>query len=547
MCLLNGSKWTTLVPVRPPFMIRKIIRTLKSLAGSVRPKGAVKSKTASPSVAPSSPHAPRGHAASSRPIRKDEREGRGGHRPRPSGASVGAGRPPSRPALAQAEESWDPASYSIEPKEGHLRFADLGLHRCLLHALADMNFRYCTPIQAESMPKALAGQDVFGQAQTGTGKTAAFLLTIFQRLLQKHGSADRKNGTPRALILAPTRELAMQIEKDALALGRYTGLTSVAVYGGSGYEQQRRSLAGRVDVLVATPGRLLDFHSRHEISLKQVEVLVIDEGDRMLDMGFIPDVRRIVYSTPPKDRRQTMLYSATLSDAVRKLAASWTQEPVRIEVAPERITVDTVEQRVYIVRSTEKFPLLYNLLQREGWDRVLLFVNRRNTAERVAEMLEKVGMECRLISGALSQPQRTRSLESFREGKVRVLVATDVAGRGIHIDGVSHVVNYNIPLDPEDYVHRIGRTGRAGASGVSVTFACEEESFYIPPIEAYISRPLKCTQPEEVLLTMPEGIHVPVIEDRSERRTGDRRSGGRRPGGGPGGRRGPPRRDGGRR
>jgi ATP-dependent RNA helicase RhlB len=443
---------------------------------------------------------------------------------------------------AGPETTWDPASFVVEPVEGSVRFADFKLHPALLHALADLEFRHATPIQAQSMPDTLAGRDVFGQAQTGTGKTAAFLLTLFQRMLDRPDPAPRRGGTPRALVLAPTRELAVQIERDALALGRHTGLASVCVFGGADMDRQRRRLRQGVDILIATPGRLLDFHSQHEVHLNRVETLVIDEADRMLDMGFIPDVRRIVYSTPPKDRRQTMLYSATLSEPVQRLAASWTRDPIRIEVAQEHRTVDTIDQRVYIARATEKFPLLYNLIQKENWDRVLLFVNRRITAERVVEMLRRTGFEVRLISGALNQAQRTRALEDFRGGVARVLVATDVAGRGLHIDAVSHVVNFNIPLDPEDYVHRIGRTGRAGASGTSVTFACEEESFYLPPIEEYIGRPLKCTQPPEDYLRLPESLALlPPIDDRPERR-GPPRDGGRRgpPRGGP--RRGPPRR-----
>ena len=459
-----------------------------------------------------------GSSRGGRPARSDESRRKGGHPP------SAAPEPPPR----EPDEAWDPASYAIPPAEGKTRFAEFNLARPLLHAIADMGFQYATPIQVQSLPDALGGRDVFGQAQTGTGKTAAFLLAIYQRFLNQP-SAHPRPGTPRALVLAPTRELAMQIDRDARAIARYSGLSVACVYGGSDMDRQRRALSGRVDLLIATPGRLLDFHSRHDVHLNRVEVLVIDEADRMLDMGFIPDVRRIIYSTPHKDRRQTLLYSATLSDPVRRLAANWTRDPARIEVAPEHIAVDTVDQRVYIATAAEKFPLLYNLITRENWDRALLFVNRRGTAERVCEMLRRCGIESLLISGALSQGQRTRSLEDFRAGKARVLVATDVAGRGIHIEGVSHVVNYNIPLDPEDYVHRIGRTGRAGASGTSVTFACEEESFYLPPIEKYIGRPLKCTLPGENWIHMPGDMATPVIEDRPPRREPGRRDGSRHP------------------
>ncbi|MBP7274923.1 MAG: DEAD/DEAH box helicase [Kiritimatiellae bacterium] len=491
-----------------------------------------------PQTHPSAPRTPR---PASRPAREGDRP----HKPSagPSGRSEarpvrgsrpdhskehrrGGGRRPAFEPIEipprEPDDAWDPSSYPVPPEEGKTRFAEFQLARPLLHAIADMGFQYATPIQVQSLPDALGGRDIFGQAQTGTGKTAAFLLAIYQRFLTQP-APEQRPGTPRALVLAPTRELAMQIERDARAIARYSGLAVACVYGGSDMDRQRRSLAGRVDLLIATPGRLLDFHSRHDVHLNRVEVLVIDEADRMLDMGFIPDVRRIIYSTPHKDRRQTLLYSATLSDPVRRLASNWTRDPARIEVAPDHIAVETVDQRVYIATASEKFPLLYNLITKENWDRALLFVNRRGTAERVCEMLRKCGIEALLISGALSQGQRTRALEDFRAGKARVLVATDVAGRGIHIEGVSHVVNYNIPLDPEDYVHRIGRTGRAGASGTSVTFACEEESFYLPPIETYIGRPLKCTLPEVEWLQMPPGMTAPTIEDRPPRSDRPRR------------------------
>ena len=402
---------------------------------------------------------------------------------------------------------WDPASYVVPPAEGRTRFQDLGLPVEILHAIADLGFQYCTPIQAGTLPATLEGRDMAGRAQTGTGKTAAFLITVFTRFLRSPDREGRRPGSARALVLAPTRELAMQIERDAAAVGKHCGVRSVAVYGGEDMDRQRRRLAaGPVDLLIATPGRLLDFHARHEIHLNCVEILVIDEADRMLDMGFIPDVRRIVYSTPHKDRRQTLLFSATLSEPILRLASSWTRDPAKVEIEPENVAVDTVQQVVYIVTAAEKWPLLYNLLTREKPERVLVFVNRRDTAERLDELVKKAGFPCALISGALAQNQRTRALEDFREGRIQVLVATDVAGRGLHVTGISHVVNFNIPIDPEDYVHRIGRTGRAGASGTSITFACEEESFYLPPIEEYIGRSLPCTVPEEEWVKLPEGV-----------------------------------------
>jgi len=429
------------------------------------------------------------------------------------------------------EKPWDPASFQVPRVEGKTRFHDLDLPLPLLHAIADLNFQYCTPIQAETLPHALHGKDVAGRAQTGTGKTAAFLLTIFTRLLREPPARPPAPGTPRALIIAPTRELVLQIVRDAEALGRYTGLRTVALYGGTEYREQRRVLAEeQVHVVAATPGRLLDFHSRHEVHLQQVEILVIDEADRMLDMGFIPDVRRIVYATPPKHRRQTLLFSATLTPDVMRLASSWMREIHRVDIEPEQVAVNTVDQIFYIVAAREKFPVLFNFLREEHWERVLLFVNRRITAERLTRELRRHHLAAELISGALNQEKRMRTLEAFRDGRLRILVATDVAGRGLHIEGVSHVVNYNVPMDPEDYVHRIGRTGRAGARGTSITFACEEESFYIPPIEEYIGRPISCVHPDESWLQVPPDVEPLPDEGPPEpppRRGGDR--GGRRP------------------
>jgi ATP-dependent RNA helicase RhlB len=483
------------------------------------------------------------------------RHGQGPRPPRPP-------RPPSQPA-PNAEEtdrlrhekakaahvSWDPASFQVPACEGKMRFNELALAPEIMHAVADLGFQYCTPIQAGIMPQTLQGRDAFGQAQTGTGKTAAFLITILQHLLTKPPLGPRKPGTPRALVLAPTRELCMQIYKDAVGLSTYTGTNTVAVFGGMDYEKQKNQLRGQlVDIVAATPGRLLDFKKRGDLDLRQVEVLVLDEADRMLDMGFIPDVRTIVHSTPTKDRRQTLFFSATLNDDVRRLATQWTRDPASVTVAPEAVAVDTVEQVVYIVTLQEKFALLYNILQRENAQRVIVFVNRRDSAEDLLYKLRRYNINSALLSGAVPQEKRVRVLEQFRAGEIRVLVATDVAGRGIHVDSVSHVVNYNMPFDAEDYVHRIGRTGRAGASGTSISFACEEDSFYIPDIEKFIGRPLSCTHPEDEWLKLPPPPPgAPEAPDRPrERRPGGRggggsfRRGGPRPGGR--GRRPPPRR-----
>jgi len=430
--------------------------------------------------------------------------------------------------------------FQVPEQEGQTRFHDLGLAAELLHAVYDLGFVYCTPVQAEALPPALAGRDVAGRAQTGTGKTAAFLIRIFQHMLTV--PAERQSGAPRALVLAPTRELAMQIQRDARALGRYVPFHATALFGGQDYEKQRRELSEKnPELVIATPGRLLDFRNRRYVDLGRVEILVIDEADRLLDMGFIPDVRSIVYSTPMKGKRQTLLFSATLSDAVTRLAASWTSDPVRVDIDPEQVAVDTVNQLVYIVTSREKFALLYNILRHEHLQRVLLFANRRDTVARLARELRRHALECGLISGNLPQKQRTRTLDAFRDGRIRILVATDVASRGLHIEGVGHVINYNIPVDPQDYVHRIGRTGRAGAAGTSVTFACEEEAMYIPDIEAFIGRSLACTHPPEEWLRIPPDVTlVDLPEEPPPRAARARRpsSGGRRGGRPASGRRG---------
>lgn len=396
---------------------------------------------------------------------------------------------------------WQPDLSQVPEESGKLRFQDFNLPRPILHAIADLGFQYCTPIQQRVLKFTLAGHDAIGRAQTGTGKTAAFLLTILTDLLKNPPPEDRFTGEPRALILAPTRELAMQIAKDAQALAKYTDLKVVTVLGGMDYDRQRRQLTEHfVDIVVATPGRLLDFAGKQDIYLDQVEILVIDEADRMLDMGFIPDVKRIVRMTPPKSHRQTLLFSATFTRDVLNLSEQWTYNCVKVEIEPEQVTTDTVEQVVYIVTAEDKYTLLYNLVRQNHWERVMVFANRRDQTRRLTDMLREHRISCALLSGDVPQEKRIKTLENFREGKVQVLVATDVAGRGIHVDGVSHVVNFTLPEQPEDYVHRIGRTGRAGTSGTSVSFACEDDAFMIPPIEAAIGRKLPSTHPDPALL-----------------------------------------------
>ncbi|MBV1881574.1 MAG: ATP-dependent RNA helicase RhlB [Pseudomonadales bacterium] len=400
-----------------------------------------------------------------------------------------------------AEKKWTAEDFPVPPKEDETRFHDLALTEELLHGIADLGFQYCSPIQAASLPQTLKGFDVIGQAQTGTGKTAAFLITIITSLIAKGQPEDRYNGEPRALIIAPTRELALQIEKDAHDLCKYTGLTAMAVVGGMDYQKQQSRLHDEIiDILVATPGRLIDFINKRDCSLCEVETLVIDEADRMLDMGFIPDVKRIVGATPDKQYRQTLLFSATFTDDVLSLARGWTLEPQRISIEPDQVATDTIDQIVYIVAADEKYTLLYNTITQKDLKRVIIFTNRRDETRRLCERLKRDNIKCAMLSGEVAQQKRLTTLENFKTGKVRVLVATDVAGRGIHVDGISHVINYALPEDPEDYVHRIGRTGRAGTTGVAISFACEDDSFLLPAIETLLGDKLKCEQPPVELL-----------------------------------------------
>lgn len=373
-----------------------------------------------------------------------------------------------------------------------------------MHAIADLGFQYCTPIQAEILPSTLKGRDAGGRAQTGTGKTAAFLITVITRLLRGATPQPKTSRSPRVLILAPTRELVLQIAAEARDLSKYTNLKIVTVFGGMDYEKQKRQLSGNgIEIVVATPGRLLDFSRHNDIVLKQVEVLIIDEADRMLDMGFIPDVRKIIYNTPHKSKRQTLLFSATLTPEVTRLSAQWTTDPVMVEIEPEQVAVDSVKQLVYIVTNEEKYALLYNIITRENLERVIVFCNRKDETRRLSDLFIGHNINCAVLSGDIRQQKRIRTLEDFKAGKIRMLVATDVAGRGIHIEGMDHVINYTLPRDPEDYVHRIGRTGRAGSEGTSISFADEDDSFFIPAIEELIGQKLPCTHPEEEWLTPP--------------------------------------------
>jgi ATP-dependent RNA helicase RhlB len=397
--------------------------------------------------------------------------------------------------------NWSPDDFVVPVAPGKTRFHDLNIHPQILHAIADLGFQYCSPIQAEALPKTLRGNDVIGKAQTGTGKTAAFLITVLNDLLNNPIEDERYIGEPRALIIAPTRELVEQIASDAKALTKYADIHVVTLIGGMDFQKQQQQLEKKlVDIVVATPGRLIDFLERKHVYLDQVEILVIDEADRMLDMGFIPQVKRLIRVTPPKDCRQTLLFSATFTQDILNLSAQWTLDPVWVEIEADSVATKQVDQKVYIVGKDQKFKLLFNILEHEDVTSAIVFANRRDQTQKLYDKLQKKGLRCGLLSGDVSQQKRSKTLKDFKEGKLQVLVATDVAGRGIHIDGISHVINFTLPEDAEDYVHRIGRTGRAGALGTSISFACEDDAFLLPNIEALLGEKLACEQPPEELL-----------------------------------------------
>ncbi len=385
-----------------------------------------------------------------------------------------------------------------------IKFAEFNLVDPLNRAIADLGFEYCTPIQAQSLVYTLEGHDVTGRAQTGTGKTAAFLISIINDLVSNPITEERYVAEPRALIIAPTRELVMQIASDAQNLSKYADLHVVTMVGGEDYQKQLRALDKRpVDIVVATPGRLIDFVQNDQVYLGMVEMMVIDEADRMLDMGFIPQVRSIVARTPAKECRQTLLFSATFTPEILELTKRWAMDPIMIEIEPTQVATDTIDQIVYLVTTEDKYKLLYNIISAEGADKVIVFNNRRDQVRKLADNLHRNGISCGLLSGEVAQNKRVHTLEAFREGKLQVLVATDVAGRGLHIDDVTHVVNYSLPEEAEDYVHRIGRTGRAGNVGTSISFACEEDSFLLPNIEEKLGMKLPCIHPAEQLLVEP--------------------------------------------
>ena len=399
--------------------------------------------------------------------------------------------------MSEPTSDWSLEQFAVPEADDKDRFHDFALPLPLMRAIAELGFEYCTPIQSRALPYGLSDYDITGQAQTGTGKTAAFLISLLARFWENPLPEDPPLGTPRALILAPTRELALQIEGDAKGLAKYTDERTVCVVGGMDFQAQLKRLEKRpVDLLVATPGRLIDFLERRAVNLKKVEVLVIDEADRMLDMGFIPDVRRIVYQTPPKRHRQTLFFSATFNDDVMRLAQSWTIDPEHIVIEPETVATDTVDQKFWMIGADDKDAALLNVIKSPEMGRAIVFANRRDQTHRVVSYLKKQNVQCEALAGDIPQRKRLATLNRFKEGDLKFLIATDVAGRGIHVDGVTHVINYELPEDPEDYVHHIGRTGRAGADGVSISFVSEDDAFNLGPIEEYLGRKVNCTVPE---------------------------------------------------
>ncbi|MDQ6950958.1 MAG: DEAD/DEAH box helicase [Mariprofundales bacterium] len=387
-------------------------------------------------------------------------------------------------------------------------FSQLHLPPPLQQAIDDLGFTSMSAIQQLALPKTLAAQDIAAQGRTGTGKTAAFLITIINRLLTKPAIKGRTHTHPRALVIAPTRELVIQIAKDAADLIKHTDLRCLVVYGGVDYERQQNAFADGVDILVGTPGRLIDYHKKHCYSLNKCEVAVIDEADRMFDLGFIRDLRYMMRQLPPYNQRQALLFSATLSHKVMELAYEHMNNPEKIRAESGNVTADGVDESIYQTAMEDKLPLLIYLLRRDTVKRGIIFINQKRTGERVARKLAQYGFKVGILSGDVRQKKRERILADFVSSKLHLLVATDVASRGLHIDDVTHVFNYDLPEDAENYVHRIGRTARAGSKGVAVSFSCERFCFGLPDIEAYIGRPIPAIHID------PEWLKIGAPTDR---------------------------------
>jgi len=388
-----------------------------------------------------------------------------------------------------------PKLHVVPESEGKVRFTDFNLDERILLGLQNAKFKYCTPVQQETIPHLLNGKDVSVKAQTGTGKTAVFLLSIFDYLLKAPLKA-RTPGSCRVLIIAPTRELVMQIHSDAVSLGKYCPLNNLAVYGGIDYKKQLSALNKPIDILIGTPGRLLDYVSQQALHLSKTEIFVIDEADRMLDMGFIPDVSTIERKLPHTNNRQTMLFSATLTEQVMRLINRWQKDPVKIEMEIESTVPSPIDQQFYSVTGDKKISFLLWLMEKHKMEKILIFANTKDQTFTLQKALAKHKYDAEILSSDIIQKKRIKTLSDFKSGKVPIIIATDVASRGIHVDDVSHVINYDIPERADDYIHRIGRTGRAGRKGVSISFICEYGSYSIPEIEKALGHEIKCIQPE---------------------------------------------------
>jgi len=397
------------------------------------------------------------------------------------------------PVSAEPNSVWSIDDFKVAEVEGKVRFHDLNLPDRVLKSIAEMSFEYCSEIQAATLPETLQGYDLIGQAQTGTGKTAAFLIAMISDFLDYPIEEARDSRFARGLIIAPTRELALQIADDAIKLTTNSDINVVSLVGGLSYEKQKQILdTERVDIVVATPGRLMDFARNKKVLLNKVEALVLDEADRMLSMGFIPDVKSIIRMTPHKEKRQTMLFSATFPKDIQNLARQWTYFPKEVSVVPEETTNKNIEQVIYSVEADQKWTVLESLIKEKENQRTIIFANRRDETRDLFERLKDAGVNCAMLSGEVAQDKRVKTLANFKNGRIQVLVATDVAGRGIHVDGIELVVNYSLPEDPEDYVHRIGRTGRGGETGKSVSFASEDDAFMVPEIEKVVGQKIRC-------------------------------------------------------
>ena len=392
-------------------------------------------------------------------------------------------------------------------------FKELALSPSLQRGIAERGYTEMTPVQEQTLAQTLQGLDVAVQSQTGTGKTAAFLITLFERM-----PLDRSSKKRKALIILPTRELAVQIEGEAKLLNRHMGLSVGAFYGGVNYTRQQALLKKGVDIIIGTPGRLLDFSERGELNLHEIGFLVIDEADRLFDMGFMPDLRKLFQKMPPRSNRQSMLFSATLNRLSRKIAAEYLNRPAMIELTPEQLTVDTISQELYYVKSHIKPNLLLGILQKRKPRNALIFTNMRHSAARLAKKLESNGLRCRYLTGDLPQSQRLRVIDDFTAGKFPYLVATDVAARGLHIDKLEMVINYDLPQDIENYVHRIGRTARAGNSGKAISLACEKFRSHLDDIESFIGMKIPVQTAENDLFVTDMGFkYGPENRGHSER------------------------------